>query len=231
MGVEARRLAFAGERNLRGQQLVQQTAERVDVDARVDRLAGDLLRRDVVEGADEAAGLGQARLGGDVAGDAEVGDVGVLGTLLAAEQDVGRLDVAVDLGDQRHRVLGREPTRLREPAPQVRAGDVAHRDPRHPLLFAGGVDGDHVGMLDRGGDPRLLGEPAREDVVGSRLGSDQLQRHPAVQARLQGEVEDPHPAPAQAALDPVAGELVAVAELGPAAGLSHRSTLAADSKS
>src|SRR5207253_7930439 len=88
--------AFAGERNLRGQQLVQQTAERVDVDARVDRLAGDLLRRDVVEGADEAAGLGQARLGGDVAGDAEVGDVGVLGTLLAAEQDVGRLDVAVD---------------------------------------------------------------------------------------------------------------------------------------
>ena len=78
MGVEARRLAVAGEGHLAGEQLEEQAAERVDVDAGVDRAAGDLLRGDVVEGADEAAGLGQARLGGDVAGDAEVGDVGVV---------------------------------------------------------------------------------------------------------------------------------------------------------
>ena len=81
MGVEARRLALARERHLAGQQLEEQAAERVDVDPGVDRPAGDLLGRDVVEGADEAAGLGQAGLGGDVAGDAEVGDVGVLGAL------------------------------------------------------------------------------------------------------------------------------------------------------
>ena len=114
MGVEAGGLALAWVRDLAGQQLEEQAAERVDVDAGVDRAAGDLLRRDVVEGADEAPGLGQAGLGGDVAGDAEVGDVGVVAALAAAEQDVGRLDVAVDqaggvdrveavadLGDQR----------------------------------------------------------------------------------------------------------------------------------
>ena len=96
MGEEAGRIAVLGERHLAGEQLEEQAAERVDVDAGVDLAAGDLLGSDVIERADEAAGLGQAGLGGDVAGDAEVGDVGVLGALAAAEQDVGRLDVAVD---------------------------------------------------------------------------------------------------------------------------------------
>ena len=42
------------ERRLAGQALVQHAAERVDVGARVDRLAADLLGRDVVERARRA---------------------------------------------------------------------------------------------------------------------------------------------------------------------------------
>ena len=222
MGVEAGRLAFAGEWDPAGQQFEEQAAERVDVDPGVDRAAGDLLGGDVVEGADEAPGLGQARLGGDVAGDAEVRDVGVLFALLAAEQDVGGLDVAVDqaggvdrveavadLGDQRHRVGGVEPAVAVDPAAEVRAGNEAHRDVGHAPLLAGRVDRDHIGVLDRGGDPRLLGEALGEDLLGGRLGSDQLQRHAAIEARLERQIEDSHAAAAEPALDPVAGKIIA----------------------
>ena len=241
MRVQPGRLPLARERHLAGEKLVEEAAEGVYIGAGVDRLTGDLLRGDIVEGADEAAGLGQARLGGNVAGDAEVGDVGVLGTGLAAEQDVGRLDVAVDeasgvdrvepvadLGDQGGRLLGAEPADLRQPPAQIGAADVAHRDPGDPALFARGVDRDDVRMLDRGSDPRLLGEAPGEDLIRRRLGGDQLQRHLPFQARLQRQIEDPHPAAAEAALDPVPGKLVAASELGPAGGLSHRSTLAAE---
>ena len=96
-----------------------------------------------------------------------------------------------------------------DPAAEVRAGDVAHRDEGDAVLFAGGVDRHHVGVLDRGGDPRLLGEAPGEDLFGGRLGRDQLQRHAPLEAGLDRQVEDAHAAAAEAALDPVAGELVA----------------------
>ena len=82
----------------------------------VDRLAADLLGREVVERADHLAGVG--RRAAELLGDAEVGQVRVV---VLVEQDVGRLHVAVhepapvrgvegagDLGQDRERPLGRE---------------------------------------------------------------------------------------------------------------------------
>ena len=82
-------------------------------------------------------------------------------------------------------------------------------------LLPGGVDRHNVRMLDRRRDPRLLGETAGEDLVRRRLRRDQLQCHVAIETRLDREIEDPHATAAEAALDPVAGELLPAGELDP----------------
>ena len=76
------------------QQLVQRRAERVDVGAVVDQdaLAGRLLGAHVAQRAEQVAGLRQAGVGVEL-GQAEVGDPDVAA---AVDQQVGRLDVAVD---------------------------------------------------------------------------------------------------------------------------------------
>ena len=104
------------ERDLAGEHLVEDDPERVDVGLRGDLVAERLLGRDVVGRAEHAAGGGQAlRL--ERAGDAEVGD---LGAALVVDQDVLRLDVAVD-----EAVLVRA---LERPADLDRVGDgLGHR--------------------------------------------------------------------------------------------------------
>ena len=97
MRVHLRDLVVASrERRVAGEQLVEHAAERVDVGAGVDPLAADLLGRDVVEGPDEGAGRGDAGARVDLAGEPEVGEVGVLAGARALDEDVARLDVAVD---------------------------------------------------------------------------------------------------------------------------------------
>ena len=75
----------------RGDALEEHEPERVDVGRGPDRLAADLLGREVRRGADHHAG------GGDVRGVGEDGDAEVrqVGAALGVEQDVARLDVAV----------------------------------------------------------------------------------------------------------------------------------------
>ena len=80
------------ERDVAGEHLVEHDAERVDVGLAGHRLAERLLGRDVVGRAEHPAGQRQAFLG-QRAGDAEVRD---LRAALLAEEDVVRLDVAVD---------------------------------------------------------------------------------------------------------------------------------------
>ena len=58
MGVENGDLRVARERHLPGQALVQQAAERVDVRARVEALAADLLGRHVMDGSERPLGRG-----------------------------------------------------------------------------------------------------------------------------------------------------------------------------
>ncbi len=75
-----------------GDALVEHDAEREDVAAEVELVAQDLLRAHVARRAHAGAGLGQVaqRV---VAGDAEVHQ---LHLALVGDDDVGRLDVAVD---------------------------------------------------------------------------------------------------------------------------------------
>ena len=96
------------ERQLAGEQLVEDDAERVDVGALADRLALRLLGRDVVGGAEHGAGLRHALADVERARDPEVGH---LRGAVAVQQHVLRLHVAVH-----------EPVRVRERERRSRSG-------------------------------------------------------------------------------------------------------------
>ena len=83
----------AGERLLAGEDLVGDDAEREDVGPRVERLAADLLRREVRGGAERDPGLREGRRGDHRLRDAEVHD---LHGAVVEDPDVRGLDVAVD---------------------------------------------------------------------------------------------------------------------------------------
>ncbi len=107
-------LGLGLERDLAGQHLVEQDPERVDVGAGVDLPAHRLLGGDVVGGAEDPAGRGQAvRL--EREGDPEVGD---LGPALGVDEDVLGLDVAVDQPRLRGRPAGPGRSRSRRRSPR-----------------------------------------------------------------------------------------------------------------
>ena len=209
--------------HLAGQRVVEDAAERVDVGARVDLLAGELLGRHEVDGADPLARRGQPRVGADDLREPEVGEVGVL----AAEQDVGRLDVAVhepdgvrgvqrraDLVADRRDAVGREPPVARQQPLQVDALDVAHHEVEVPALLARRVHRDHVRVVDRGGDARLALEALAEAGVAGAVGRDQLDRDRPAERELRGAVDDAHAAAAGDRLDAAAGDLGAWEQIG-----------------
>jgi hypothetical protein len=111
------------------------------------------------------------------------------------QQDVGRLDVAVDQpagvrGVQRAGHLGHD----RQGAGQVQAAlppqqggqvepfHVPHGDVELPVDLAGIVDRDHVGVVDAGGDHRLAQEAAAEALVGRQVGAEDLEGDLAAEA-------------------------------------------------
>ncbi len=92
---QLRHVVVLREGDAAGEHLVEHAAERVDVRAPVDGAGLDLLGRHVVGGADPGARAGQTAGRAEALGQPEVGEVDVLVLALAADQDVGRLDVAV----------------------------------------------------------------------------------------------------------------------------------------
>ena len=81
------------ERQHPGQHPEQDHAERVDVARGPGRLSGCLFRRDVRGGAEHRPGLGQRARAGDLASEAEIGE---LRPALLVEEHVGGLEIAVD---------------------------------------------------------------------------------------------------------------------------------------
>ena len=216
------------EGNAAGEHLVEHAAERVDVGPPVDRPGLDLLGRDVVRGPDPGAGAGQAAGRPEPLGEPEVGQVDVLVLALAADQDVGRLDVAVhepavvsgvecagDRGDHTPDLIHAELAAIDDLA-QVRARHEAHREVEHAVVLAAAVDRDDVGVLQRGREPGLGLEAGDRVRVLGVLGRDDLQRHGAVQLRVGGLVDHAHAAAIEHALDAVAGKLGARLESGQA---------------
>ena len=146
---------------------------------------------------------GQPAVRLDPLGQAEVGD---LRLALPVEQDVGRLEVAVDdaalvgvvdgLGH-----LGHQPGRLarRQRAVggllgQAAALDEAHAEVVLALVLADLVDRHDVGVVEVGGRLGLDVEPLDVGLGGELAGQDHLQGDRPVEADLPGLVDDAHAA-------------------------------------
>ena len=214
------RLGIAPEGRRARQALVQHAGKRVAVGAPVDGLAADLLGRQVVERPHDPPRVGRGAA--DLLGDAKVGQVGVL---ILVQEHVRRLDVAVnqaapvrrvqgvgDLSQHRQSTLRRKLPLALEHAPQVAALDEAHRQVELPVTLTRLVDRDHVRMVQRSGEPRLLQEPVPKTLILGELRSDHLQRHRAPQRQVRRPIHDAHATAADQRLHPVAGEHCARSE-------------------
>jgi hypothetical protein len=209
--------AFAREQARAGERLVQHDAEREDVRARVDRLAGDLLRRHVARRAEHHPGGGLV-VGEAHAREAEVHD---LRAALRIQHDVRRLDVTVhdaalvrireavgDLAHDLHR-LERAHALVRQARSQVGAVDELHGKVRHAVVIAAVERRDHVRVIQLAGGLGLEEEALAVLVRALRIVGDDdgLQRHGAVEVRVLGLVDDAHGAAAELAEDLVAADL------------------------
>ena len=72
-----------------GQQRIQDNSERIEITTARDRLAGGLLGREELGGADDSACDSQMA-GGEQSGDAEIGDLRVPGEALYHGRSIGR---------------------------------------------------------------------------------------------------------------------------------------------
>ena len=158
----------------------------------------------------------------DSPGQPEVGDVGFP---LAVDQDIGRLQIAVEdaapvgvidgRGDgrdqpRRGREIGRE---LAEPPIQALPLDQLHAEESPARGMAHFVDRHDVGMVEVGDRLGLVLEPDQLGLAGELGGPDDLEGDQPVQCGLPRLVDDAHPAPAQLLQDLVTGH---VRPLGPA---------------
>ena len=235
VGVDHGHVGDPRERDRPRERLEQHAAEPVDVGPSVDVVAANLLRRDVVDGADEMT-VGRPTVG-DALRQPEVGEVDVLAAVLAVEEDVRRLHVAVDEPASMRRVQGvgdlaRDRDRARrlqralapEERLEVRALDEAHRDEQAIVGLAGLVDRHHVRMVERRRDPRLAQEAlAKARVLRVALG-EELERHAALEPRIEGAVDLPRPPAPDELLDLVPGDHVTGRDVP---SDRHRSTPAA----
>ena len=232
------------ERRPAGEQFVEDRPERVDVGGRADLLglAAGLLGGHVRRRAEDGPALRLRRFLVDVLGQAEVGDLGgqargrfegrddraagfqrrpplVQGraaVVAGPEQDVGRLQVAVDdaalVGEehgagQRLDQLGRDARGQRSVAhPLFEAAplDELEGEVGPAVVLAGLVDLDDVGVLELGDRFRFGLEPGQPGRPGVRPGQDHLEGDEPAEALVAGLVDDPHAAPAEFRQDVVA---------------------------
>ena len=190
-----------GERRPAGEQQEGQGGEGVLVGARVGRLGGGLLRGDVGRGPGdhrEPRGHVQRLAQAEVADHRA--DAVVLGAVDAAEQHVGRLDVAVqdvavvqrlepgtDLADHLHRLRRRQPLDV-EPVGEGALVGVRHDQVGAPVVeLARVVDRDDVRRLDLAQVAALLEEPLPDLVVLGPVVGEHLDRHRRVELLVVGQ--------------------------------------------
>ncbi len=204
------RLRLGLERLAVDEQLVEDQPHREDVAAVIDGVAAHLLRRHVVRRADDHADLRQPRLAG--AGDPEIQDL--QDVRVAAENQVGRLDVAVDdavlvgegeaaadLDDQLDALARVERSAPPDQLGQRLARDVLHGDERLAVVLADVVDGDDVRVLQPRRQPRLALEALADVGV---VDAQHLDRDEAIDGRVEGQEQRAHAALAEALADAIA---------------------------
>ena len=134
---------------------------------------------------------------------------------VARDHDVGGLDVAMDDAARVRRreragdldgIVERRGNRqrpLRQQPIERRAVHQLHRDEGRPRVLADLVDGDDVRMVQRRGGLRLADEAAMPLGVRRRFRRQHLDRNRTPEPRIDGAVNDTHPAAADFSLDPV----------------------------
>ena len=166
---------LGAERVLPGDQVIEHDAQRVDVGARVDAVAANLLGRHRVRRAEPGADDGQpalARVGVQQLGDAEVQQLDHALAADLGDEDVARLEVAVDdaeivrrlqrgadrLQNLQH-LAGREAPALVQHRPQVDALEQLHHVERAPVgQIVELEDVDDARVLDHVDGARFLHE-------------------------------------------------------------------------
>ena len=193
------------ERHVARQHLVEEDAERPDVRARVGPLAAQLFGRKIDGRADDHADLrhGLAGLG---AGDAEIQQ---LDLPARGDLDVVRLDVAVDdavlvdvfegLADfleHVERLVERELAQLADALGERLAVHVLHDDAGLALALDEVVERGDVRVLEARLDARLVEEALDGAEAVARV-RQRLDRHHAVDLRVDGPIHLSHPALAE----------------------------------
>ena len=206
----------ASERRPAGEQLVEDRPQTVNVGrgAHLLAFALGLLGGHVTGRPDDRPA---DRQGGGAFGPLHQPEIGHLGDVVAAQENVAGLDVAMD---QAPRVRGRDAARQTldqtrrafrgqgsavQPLLQAPPLQVFQLQVREPADLAEGVDLDHVRMLQLGDGLGFILKPLSRRGVGVRAGQDHLQRADAVEPDLPGLVNDAHPATAEFAQNFITG--------------------------
>ena len=146
----------------------------------------------------------------------------MLPLLLGVDQHVARLDVAVheaarvrgverrcDLSDQRDRPRGLQPAVAAKHRAEIAALDEPHRDVDVPVRLAGGVDRDHVRMVDARGQLRFAQDAVARGLVVHEPRREHLQCDGSCQMAVDGAEDLAHATAPDQALERVPGDLVA----------------------
>jgi hypothetical protein len=209
------------ERAGAAQQVEQRRTQRIDVAGRPRRLAEPDLGRDERRRADRLARAGLAAQHGEA-------EVGELHLAAAGQQQVLRLDVAVDdadavgvlesvgdRGDHAHTGVGGHGAAALDAGVEAATVDVLHRDRPHPGDPLDVVDADDARMIEGRDQPGLLDRTQVRGVVARRV--EDLERDRAAQHDVAGEEDVGLAAAAQAPLDDVVADAA-----GPARAVGHR---------
>ena len=196
--------ALAGVRHLAGDHLEEEDAGCVDVGPAIGLAPLDLLRRQVGDRADDHPLRDALAVRLDRSREAEVGD---LHATVIRDQDVLRLDVAVDeaggmRGRQRlehgieedERLRGGQRPVLPEDVAQGAARHVLHRQVDQPVVLALVVHRDDVAVGQPGGRLGLPLEPRDEGLVVREVGMHDLEGDDPVEPQVERLVDRRHAA-------------------------------------